>query len=114
MTGYECGSCGERHEGLPMAWRLEKPDLDTGTDRFEFSRDGELCTVGNHHFILASIELPYRGHEMFVWTCWISLSDSNFQRINERWEAQDREKDEPSLGWLSSNLPTYTHPQPGH
>lgn len=91
-----------------MAWRLEKPDLDTGTDRLEFSRDGELCTVGNHHFILANIELPYRGPEMFVWTCWISLSDSSFQRINERWEAQDREKDEPALGWLSNNLPTYT------
>lgn len=90
-----------------MAWRLERPDLDPGGDQFEFSRDGELCAVGSHHFILANIELPYRGSQLFVWACWISLSDGGFQRIDERWAAQDRENDEPAFGWLSSILPTY-------
>jgi hypothetical protein len=90
-----------------MAYRLEKPDLDPGGHRFEFSREGELCTVGSHHFILANIELPYRSHDIFVWTCWISLSDTSFQRIDQRWDIQDRENDEPAFGWLSNVLPTY-------
>jgi hypothetical protein len=107
MATYKCGSCGERHEGLPMAWRLERPDLDPGAHQFEFSRDGELCTVGSHHFILANIELPHRGHEVFIWTCWVSLSDASFKRIDQRWEALEREKDESAIGWLSNILPTY-------
>jgi hypothetical protein len=107
VTTYECGSCGDRHEGLPTSWRLERPDLDAGAHQFEFSRDGELCTVGSSNFILANIELPYREHEKFVYTCWISLSDASFQRINERWEAPDRETDGPAFGWLSNLLPTY-------
>lgn len=90
-----------------MSWRLERPHLDPGAHQFEFLRDGELCTVGSSHFILANIELPHREHETFVYTCWISLSDASFQRINERWEATDRENDEPTFGWLSSVLPTY-------
>ena len=107
MTTYECFSCGERHDGVPMSWRLEKPDLDPDGNLFEFSREGELCTVGNHRFIIANIELPYRGSGKFVWTCWVSLSDASFERINHRWEAADREDDEPAIGWLSSILPSY-------
>jgi hypothetical protein len=90
-----------------MSWRLERPDLDPGAHAFEFSRDGELCTVGSSHFILANVELPYQENEKFVYTCWISLSDASFQRLNERWEAPDRETDEPAFGWLSNLLPTY-------
>src|SRR5215469_4727932 len=104
---YECGACRGRHEGLPMSWRLERPDLDPGNCSFEFSREGELCTVGNHHFILANIELPYLDNEKFVWTCWVSLSGASFQRIDQRWESADREHDESAIGWLSSILPTY-------
>lgn len=107
MTMYECGSCGTQHWGLPMSWRLERPDLDPADCQFEFSRDGELCTVGSHHYILANIELPYHADQLFVWTCWISLSADSFQRINDRWEAEDRANDDPAFGWLSNILPTY-------
>lgn len=90
-----------------MSWRLERPDIDPGSDSFEFSRDAELCTVGGHRFILANIELPYHGDGKFVWTCWISQSDASFQRIDQRWDEPGRENDEPTFGWLSSALPTY-------
>jgi hypothetical protein len=86
-----------------MSYRLERPDLDAGGNRFEFSRDGELCTVGSHRFILANIELPFRGNELFVWTCWISLSVASFRSIDHRWEAQDREdEDQQSDGFPMS------------
>lgn len=90
-----------------MSWRLERPDLEPGADSFEFSRDGDLCRVGSHQFILANIELPYGHDQKFVWTCWISQSAASFQRVNERWEAEDRVNDESTFGWLSNVLPTY-------
>ena len=93
-----------------MGYRLERPGLDPGAHAFEFSREGELCTVGSHHFILANLELPYKEHEKFVWTCWISLSDASLERIDNRWEAEGRENDEPAFGWFSNDLPTYDPP----
>ncbi len=90
-----------------MAYRMPQPDLDPKGNIFEFSRDGELCSVGEHHFILANLELPYRDDEFFVWTCWVSLSDASLARIEGRWEREGRENDEPAFGWLSSILPTY-------
>jgi hypothetical protein len=104
---YECSCCGDRHDGLAMGYRLERPGLDSSEDAFEFSREGELCIAGSHYFILANLGLPYKDVEEFVWTCWISLSDASFRRIDNRWEAEDREDDEPAFGWFSNDLPTY-------
>jgi hypothetical protein len=104
---YVCSTCDERHEGLPMSYRLEHPDLDPGTTSFEYSRDGELCTVGEHHFILANLHLPYSDDEYFVWTCWVSLSGTSLARIDAHWESKGRENDEPAFGWFSNFLPTY-------
>src|SRR5579862_6200058 len=102
MTNYACACCGEPHEGKPLAYRLERPGLDSDGRSFEFSRDGELCTVGEHHFILANLELPYRDGKKFVWTCWISLSDASYRRIDDRWESDGRENDESAFGYLSN------------
>ena len=90
-----------------MSYRLERPDVDPEQSTFEYTRDGELCAVGGSRFILANIVLPYHEDRKFVWTCWVSLSDESFRRIDERWEAIGREGDEPAIGWLSSDLPTY-------
>jgi hypothetical protein len=103
---YECSCCGERHAGLPMGYRLEVPAVDPGENEFELAREGELCSIGGNHYILANIELPY-GDSKFVWTCWVSLSDESCQRIDERWDSVGRENDEPAFGWLSNELPTY-------
>jgi len=90
-----------------MAYRMQQPDLDPEGHPFTLSRDGELCSVGGHRFILANLELPYRDDELFVWTCWVSLSDASLARIDKRWESEGRENDEPAFGWFSSALPTY-------
>jgi hypothetical protein len=61
-----------------MAYKLERPDVDTAGKQAECLRDGELCTVGSQHFILANVELPYNEDAKFVWTCWVSLSDESY------------------------------------
>lgn len=107
VSASACACCGERHEGLPTSYRLERPGLDPGDHPFEYSRDDELCIVGSHRFILANIELPYRDDEKFVWTCWISLSEASYERIDGRWDSDGREDDEPAFGYVSNDLPTY-------
>jgi hypothetical protein len=106
-VNFICAGCGERHDNLPMAYRMQRPDINPKDKVFEFFRDGELCTVGDDHFILSNLELPYRDDALFVWTCWISLSDASLARIDERWESEGRENDQPAFGWFSSALPTY-------
>jgi len=75
MTSFVCGTCGQYHDGLPTAFRLDFPE-ESYVGGVRFSRDGELCEGGDDRFILANIELPRVGadSENFVWTCWISLS----------------------------------------
>ena len=90
-----------------MSYRLERPDVDADDDALVFSRDGELCTVGSDHFILANLELPYRSGEKFVFTCWVSLSEESFRRMNECWERVGRENEEPMFAWFCNSLPTY-------
>jgi hypothetical protein len=106
-VSYQCAYCGELHDDLPLSYKFDKPGLDPQGNRFEYSRDGELCAIGTNRFILANIELPYCDGKTFVWTCWISLSDESYRRIDARWDSADRESDEPALGWLSNDLPSY-------
>ncbi len=88
---------------------MVQPDLDVPPEAFVFSREGELCTVGDDYFILANIHLPLANQKRcFVWTCWISLSAESFRRVNELWDKPGREDQPAAFGWLSSALPTYT------
>lgn len=106
---FRCEACGEEHSGLPLAYRMVQPDVDPREHDFAYLRDGELCKIGPANFILANLELPYED-DKFVFTSWVSLSDESFAHIDERWEADDREFDEPVFGWFASLLPTYEPP----
>ena len=86
---------------------MVEPDVDV-SEAFVYSRDDELCSAADVRFILANIELPVvGGDDPFVWTCWFSLSEASFERMDRLWEEPGREEQEPAFGWLSSALPTY-------
>ena len=72
-------------------------------DRFEMNDD--LCVMdGEHFFMRGSIEIPIIGtDEHFIWGVWVSLSQANFDKVNECWDKQ--ELLEPMFGWLSTDLP---------
>jgi hypothetical protein len=61
----------------------------------------------------------------FDWGVWVTLSPTNFKRMNELWMTPGRESEPPYFGWLSTlipiyqpstlNLKTHVHTQPvGH
>ena len=65
----------------------------------------DLCVMdGEHFFMRGSIEIPIIGtDEHFIWGVWVSLSEANFDKVNECWDKQ--ELLEPMFGWLSTDLP---------
>ncbi len=109
MSGYACNECGAHHDGLPMSYRVEfMSDLHEPAS-LKFEKSGELCSAGEYRYIRANIELPIVGSpsDIFVYTCWISLSQKSYKRLRGSWELPWRTKQEPAFGWVCCVLPTY-------
>lgn len=109
MTSYICDVCGERHDGLPTGYRVPFPFDGYDARAIRIERDGELIAAGNDRFILANIELPVAGSpsDTFVWTCWASLSNASYERMQSSWDTPGREDQEPAFSYVSNALPTY-------
>jgi len=92
-----------------LSYRIPLPDVQNAQRHAIFERDGELCRIGEDRFILANIELPIAGSSAgpFVWTCWISLSQTSYDRFKASWKSEHRHHEEPAFGWLLNHLPTY-------
>jgi len=75
--------------------------------RVEENRD--LCIVDDEHFFVRGhIEIPViDSGEVFTWVVWVSLSEENFDHMNEYWQVNGRENMEPYFGWLMTKLPCY-------
>jgi hypothetical protein len=125
INGYTCGCCGKYHEELPTSYGNPAPvyyhiaSPEEQEDRFELNED--LCIMDNEHFFIRGcIEIPINGtDEHLIWGVWVSLSETNFNKVKENWDTQ--ELLEPMYGWLSTTLPCYTdtvnlkalvHPRP--
>ncbi|MDR7277892.1 DUF2199 domain-containing protein [Catenuloplanes atrovinosus] len=109
--GYECGHCGERHEGLPFSYGSGAPAYW----REEFAADersrleDEICVIqGEHFFVRARLVIPvHDAGEDFEWGIWTTLSRPNFARMLEVWDTPGREAEPAYFGWLSTELPVY-------
>ncbi|MGC5019239.1 DUF2199 domain-containing protein [Micromonospora sp. DT47] len=110
-SGYTCGTCGRRHDDLPLSYRTRAPafwsEQLAEDDRSELTSD--LCVIrGEHFFVEGNIEIPLSDAEgTFTWGVWVSLSAANFGRTTELWETPGRESEGPHFGWLSTELPVY-------
>lgn len=71
--------------------------------------NSDQCIVDReHYFVRGHIELPVHDSEdLFIWSVWVSLSETSFEHMSEHWEKEGREKCEPYFGWLSTSLPCY-------
>ena len=105
-------ACGMEHTGLPLSYGSEAPwrslvPAEEFAQRVVLSPD--QCIVdGTHFFIRGALEIPTEGtDERFVWSVWTSVSRASFDRLHGRWNAVDREGDEPAFGWLMTELPGY-------
>jgi hypothetical protein len=111
MTGYNCTTCGQFHNELPMVLGSPAPALWFSIPESERAERAELssdqCIIDDEHFfILGQISLPvHDSAEPFTWLAWVSLSEENFNRASELWDAEGRESEPAYFGWLQSALP---------
>ena len=113
MNSFECSTCGESHDGLPMSFGAEAPywyDVIAPEERaWRAELGSDQCVIdGEHYFVRGVLEIPVRdGDESFVWGVWVSLSLKNFERMSDLWNVPGRESEPPYFGWLSTALPCY-------
>jgi len=113
MEGFTCSRCGEYHSEMPMCFGAEFPDYyfsvpaDERINRVELTES--LCIIDEKHFFIRGrIEIPVAGTDnVFCWNVWISVSETNFIRMNEVWNDPDRINEPPYFGWLQTQLPGY-------
>lgn len=69
----------------------------------------DQCVINAQHFFVKGlIEIPVQdGGDVFSWGVWVSLSRENFFRMADSWDTPGREAEEPSFGWLNTELPVY-------
>jgi hypothetical protein len=109
---FLCSCCGAHHEGLPLVFAVEapaywSPELEAA-DPANVLED-EICVIkGQGFFVRGLVEIPIVDTgDVFSWSAWVSLSQDNFLRMLELWEAPGREAEPPYFGWFSSMLPGY-------
>jgi hypothetical protein len=112
--GYLCGCCGKFHDELPMSYGSPVPDYcyDIPSEEQEkrIEMNDDLCIIDDEHFFIRGcIEIPViDGEGPFIWDVWVSLSEANFNKINDYWDVEGREeKLEQMFGWLSTDIPCY-------
>ena len=111
MPGFQCATCGQYHDELPMCMGASAPDHwyaippEEREARIELSSD--QCVIdGEYFFILGRILIPViDGPEPFIWLAWVSLSEKSFARACELWETEGRESEPPCFDWLQTPLP---------
>jgi hypothetical protein len=113
MNAYICKTCGKQHEGPPLSYGVDAPNLwyeipeNERNERTLLSSDQREID-NQYFFIVGNVEIPIIGaNETFSWSVWISLSDVNYRRVCELWNETGRETEKPYFGWLSAHLPVY-------
>src|ERR1700752_1325262 len=103
---WTCRCCGQQFHTLPLSFALAAPDPwlaipeNQRGDRDLLSSD--QCIIdGKEFYIRGCLELPIRDHsDPFVWSVWVSLSETSFARVGELWDAEIRAHEPPLFGWL--------------
>lgn len=111
---FLCGTCGQTHEGVPLSFAAELPDMyanmsesDRGT-RALISSD--QCIVDETwFFIRGCLEIPVLdSNEVFIWGLWASVKEEVFNEISESWEEEGREtRRGPFKARLANSLSVY-------
>jgi len=109
---WTCPTCGAEDDDIPLCFGVEAPWRSLVPED-EFARRvdlmDDLCVIDEQHFFIRGhIEIPIHDYsETLAFSVWSSLSEQSFLHITDRWEASDREQDEPYFGWLCSPIAVY-------
>ena len=113
MKGFQCATCGEWHDQLPLTFAADAPWSYFGVPEAE--RDertiltSDQCVIdGEKFFIRGQLELPIHGSpEPFTWGVWVEVSNADFDRMGEVWETPGRESEPPYNVRLDTLLRIY-------
>jgi hypothetical protein len=116
---YSCSICGENHEGAPLSWGPDAPDMWVGLPSVGREKRGEVGTDQamideKHFFIRGRLEIPVIDTaDPFAWLVWVEVAVHDFRHMSERWMVKGREKTAPYTGRLANNLGVYSDPTLG-
>ena len=112
VCGFRCATCGVWHEGVPLDFSFEFPELGVPPDEWDRRvwTDGNFCVVdGREYFVRGCLEIPVRdGPGPLVYGVWTSLRERSYRRARELSAAANVPADEPPwFGWFASTLAHY-------
>ncbi|HXN45648.1 MAG TPA: DUF2199 domain-containing protein, partial [Bryobacteraceae bacterium] len=112
--GFVCSTCGHTHEGVPLSFAADFPDLyanmpepDRGA-RAVISSD--QCIVDEaFFFVRGCLEIPILDcSEVIIWGVWALVKEEVFNEISESWEEAGREtRRGPFKARLANSLSVY-------
>jgi hypothetical protein len=110
LSSFTCGTCGQRHDGLPSL-SFEAPhhyQQMPAEARGSAFLNADICAIADEDFFVrGTIEIPVHGQtEPFIWGAWVSLSRPNFERYVASLK-EDSHDEGPFFGWLCNRLPGY-------
>jgi hypothetical protein len=109
---FICSTCGQAHSQIRDIG-FQAPDYWLGVAEDERGVRGRLtsdtCELdGQHFFVHGCLEIPVRGEtNTFIWGVWVSLSEPNYKRYGELFEASNVENEGPYFGWLCNRIAGY-------
>jgi hypothetical protein len=117
---YTCSICGQNHDGVPMSWGPDAPDMWAAMVSDEREKRGELgtdqCIIDERHFFIRGrIEISVADLVApFAWLVWIEVSIRDFSAMSDLWTVEGREnKSLPYDGHLANELSIYERPTLG-
>ncbi|WP_433591462.1 DUF2199 domain-containing protein [Nocardia sp. CA-145437] len=110
--GFVCSCCGVRHSEVPMNYTTAAPVVwePDFADAEDCLLSSDQCVIrAQQFFIKGLVEIPVIGsEEVLSWATWVSLSRADFSRMADLWDTVGREAEEPYVGWLATDLWTYS------
>jgi hypothetical protein len=113
MMGFQCRSCGELHDELPMSFHADMPeawaqlDSDPSGDRSFLSSD--QCEIdGARFFLRGLLRIPVEGlDETLDWGVWFEVPPDAYERFCDLWDTEGREAEPPHRATIATRLPLY-------
>jgi hypothetical protein len=110
--GFLCSSCGEYHKNIPYAYGAVAPFKYSQIPENELKKRVELtddiCIIDAEEFyIKGNLFIHVENNEDFSWNVWVQISKSDYKRIEEIWQDENRILENPYLGKIATQLEIY-------
>ncbi len=112
MKGYDCGTCGQHHDELPMHYGVKAPLrfflLDDAARDLTLINADQCVLEKKDFYLYGNLQIAVEGvEERFSWDVWVQVSRQDFARACEVWETPGRESEPPFPGTLATAIPCY-------